>query len=74
MIKKIFYHRTKCIGCGACVIKAPHIWEMNMNDGKADLIDGESKKDYYFRMFWPDEKQLLDEIVNSCPTRAIQLA
>ena len=73
MTKKIQYHRKKCISCGACVIKASHIWKMNMDDGKADLIDGEMKKDCYFRTFWPDEKQRLDEVVNSCPTRAIKL-
>ncbi len=72
-MNKIQYHRNKCISCGSCVIKAPHIWQINREDGKADLQDGELKKDYYFCVFWPDEKQLLKEIETICPTKAIKL-
>ena len=46
---------------------------MNMDDGKADLINGELKKDVYFCAFWHDEKQLLKEIETICPTHAIKL-
>lgn len=72
-MKRIIYNRNKCISCGSCVIRAPHIWQLNPTDGKADLLDGDLKKDNYFRMLWPDEELLVQEIVAVCPTRAINI-
>ncbi len=72
-MRRIIYNRNKCISCGSCVIRAPHIWQLNPIDGKADLLDGELKKDTYFRMLWPDEEILMQEITTVCPTRAINL-
>lgn len=45
-IKKITIsqRRNKCIGCGACVTAAPKYWQMNKEDGLADLISGEINK------------------------------
>jgi ferredoxin len=70
---KIVYKRSKCNGCSTCTTQAPHIWEYNSIDGKADLLDAEFKKDSYFRMLWPEEMKVMKEIESICPTRAIQL-
>ncbi len=71
-MKQIQYFRDKCIGCGACVIKAPHIWEMNMTDGKADLLDAEEKGNFHIRILWDDEVKIMNEIVAVCPVKAIK--
>lgn len=72
-MRHIRYNKEKCISCGSCAIRAPHIWQLNPADGKAELLDGEFKKDHYFRMLWPDEDILVQEIVAICPTHAINL-
>ncbi len=61
------------MGCGICSAEAAHIWEMSSIDGKADLLDSKLKKDYFVRVLWPDEAVKMQNIVNLCPTRAIQL-
>jgi ferredoxin len=70
---KIKYHRNKCIGCGVCANDAPHILEINNVDGKADLLDSELKSGCSIRILWPDEANIMADIVKRCSVRAIQL-
>jgi ferredoxin len=72
-MRKIQYLRGKCIGCGACVIKAPHIWEMSFIDGKVDLLDSEDKNSIYTRMLWDDEVSIMNDVVAVCPVKAIKI-
>lgn len=70
---RIKYLRYKCIGCGVCANDAPHIWEINKVDGKADLTDSELKNDCSVRVLWPDEANKMADIVKRCSVCAIQL-
>jgi ferredoxin len=72
-MNKIVFKPSKCNGCGICTTRAPHVWNFNSMVGKAELIDAEFKKDSYFRVLWPDEMKIMDEIVSICPTKAIQI-
>ncbi|MDA3890884.1 MAG: ferredoxin [Salinivirgaceae bacterium] len=72
-VESIKYKRSKCIACGICSTDAPLIFELDNSDGKANLLDAELKKDYYFRMLWPDEKNQMEQIVNMCSVQAIQI-
>jgi ferredoxin len=72
-MKQIKYNRTKCIGCSACVISAPNIWELNSADNKADLLDSELIKKFYLRPLWSDEEKIMREIVRNCPVKVIQI-
>lgn len=72
-MKKIIYNKKQCIGCSVCTTKAPNIWQLNAVDGKAELLDAELKKDNYFRMLWPDEIEIMIEIVELCPAKVIRI-
>jgi len=37
---KVVYDRNLCIGAAACATAAPEGWEIDKEDGKANLIDG----------------------------------
>lgn len=37
---KIIYDRNKCIGAAACNTAAPKFWDIDKEDGKANLIGG----------------------------------
>jgi ferredoxin len=40
----ISHQRSGCIGCSSCASLAPQTWQMNHDDGLADLIDGKENK------------------------------
>jgi ferredoxin len=43
---KIIHYRTKCIGCGICYEIEPILWRISKKDGKATLLNSESKKEF----------------------------
>jgi len=61
--KKIVIDRESCISCGTCVTVAPDYFELNKDDYKSDVIKEYSEKD----------KDLLDEVADSCPVNAISI-
>ncbi len=71
-MKKIEYIRAKCNGCAVCEMLAPHIWIMNKTDGKADMLDIETIANKY-RTIFPDEIEVVSEIVKSCSGKAISI-
>ena len=72
-MNKIYYYRSKCIGCAICSTEASHIWGISSVDGKSDLLDAEFKNNHYFRMLWEDEKPIMVKIAELCPTHAIKV-
>lgn len=38
---KVIYDRSICIGAAACATAAPEGWEIDKEDGKANLIGGQ---------------------------------
>lgn len=41
--KWVQHYRENCIGCGNCELVCPKYWEINKEDGKADLKQAEEK-------------------------------
>lgn len=52
---KVIYDRNICIGAAACATAAPEGWEIDKEDGKANLIGGEKTGSEKFEMII-DEK------------------
>ena len=52
---KVVYDRNLCIGAAACATAAPEGWEIDKEDGKANLIGGEKAGVEKFEMII-DEK------------------
>lgn len=70
---RIIHNKPDCIGCGACVAVHPDGWEMN-DDGKADIIGGEHKKDGTQEKDIKEEQlQLNMEAAESCPVNVIHI-
>lgn len=39
MSTKVRIDRDNCIGCGACTALVPDFFELNVNDGKAQIVE-----------------------------------
>lgn len=52
---KVIYDRNICIGAAACATAAPEGWEIDKEDGKANLIGGQKTGHEIFE-FIIDEK------------------
>jgi len=70
---RVFQQRIKCIGCGNCVEVAPNTWEMNKQDGKADLIGSNENKGFYTLLTTEDEYQNNIEAAKICPVKIIRV-
>jgi len=70
---KIIHERPQCIACGACVAAAPEYWEMNEDDGLADLkkctVNGENEE----RIIDESEVEPNKEAVECCPVQIISI-
>lgn len=60
---KVEINKEACIGCGACQMIAPEVFEIN-DDGVSTVLTEEIEKDL-------EEK--VNEAVDSCPTSAIKV-
>ncbi len=46
-MKKIIHDRKNCIGCGSCASMCSQLFEMNKEDGLADLKNSEIVGDHF---------------------------
>lgn len=68
------HKRDDCIGCGSCVLLAPDRWQMNENDGKADLQGGEWKgNEFVVSKIDEAEYSANRKAADACPIRIIRL-
>lgn len=75
-VKKINIHhqRSKCIGCGSCVLLAPKNWRMNDNDGKSDLVGGVPHKNGIVSAVIDEGDYAANkEASDACPVNIIRL-
>lgn len=70
---QISYNRPKCIGCAYCSEHSPDYWQINRNDGKADLIGSVRKKDFFILNLIDYEWENQQEVAQNCPSKIIQL-
>jgi len=70
---KVVHYRDKCIGCGICFERQPHLWRMSKKDGKAVLLNAADNKKLFILEVPEIEKELTREIVKACPARVIKI-
>lgn len=70
----VCHKRNDCIGCGSCALVAPDRWQMNAEDGKADLKDGEWKGDeFVVAKINEEEFKKNKEAADVCPVGIIRV-
>ena len=52
---KIVYDRNICIGAAACEAQSPRFWEIDKEDGKANLKGGQKVAHEVFELEIPEE-------------------
>ncbi|MFZ3031792.1 MAG: ferredoxin [Candidatus Moraniibacteriota bacterium] len=68
------HKRNDCIGCGSCVLMAPDRWQMNDQDGKADLIGGQWKgEEFVVAKIEEEEYAKNKQAADACPMGVIRL-
>lgn len=69
---RIFQHRSKCIGCNACVEADKNRWRMSRRDGKCTLVGGKEKKGIYRTEVDDGEWNSVMKAVKNCPVNIIR--
>lgn len=71
--KTVTHYRAKCIGCGSCAMLASKYWQMNDQDGQADLLDSELvAENIYKRSVDVEDENLVKEVAAACPAEVIK--
>jgi ferredoxin len=70
---KIIHERPDCIACGACVAAAPDHWEMNENDGLADLKGADTVGENQEKIIDESELAPNQEAAQCCPVQIIHI-
>jgi len=70
---KVVLDRAGCIGAGSCVSAFSERWKMNDNDGKVDLIGGETTDKEQVLEIDEHELDRMLEAAQSCPVNAIRI-
>lgn len=70
---KIIFQRKKCIGCGYCEEMVPSRWQMNINDGKSNLLEATQKRDIHTAIIDFDELDINTEVAQACPVKVIRV-
>ncbi len=70
----ITHYRKKCIGCGVCASIAPHTWEMDDEDGKANLFEGIPNREVVNARITADVLKDNTEAADQCPEGIIQIS
>lgn len=70
---RIFFHRSKCIGCNACVEANRSRWRVSRKDGKCNLIGSKEKGGVYRVDVEEDEYQLNLKAAKNCPAKIIKV-
>lgn len=70
---RISHFRKDCIGCGSCKLIAPHTWDMNEEDGMADLKGAEPKNDVQVSDVDIDLLEENKEAAAHCPVSIIRI-
>lgn len=68
------HKRNDCIGCGSCSLLAPRRFEMNAEDGKADMIGGKwHGTEFMVAQIEEEEVTANRKAVDACPVGIIRL-
>lgn len=70
---KVEHDRDRCIGCGACVIAAPHSWNMSKKDGKSDLVRAQKKGKVFVGEIFECDREDNQKAAKACPVKIIKV-
>ncbi len=70
---KIFHFREKCIGCNACVERAPEYWEIDPQDAKARLKGSIESKGMAYRKIDQSGEEQNRNAAKDCPVHIIKI-
>ena len=70
---RVFFHRSKCIGCNACVEADKHRCRISRSDGKSNLLSSTEKKGIYRADVHDEEYESLMLAAATCPVKIIQV-
>ncbi len=70
---KVIHERPKCIACGSCAAVAPEHWEMNANDGLADLKNCSMEGENEVKEADENEAVKHREAAEVCPVQIIRV-
>lgn len=72
--KQVIHYRRNCIGCGSYEVVCPKYWQMNNDDGKADLLNSKLVKEgiYKIKIDIEDESDVR-EASKLCPVKVIKV-
>ena len=71
---RIFFQRSKCIGCNACVEANKSRWRVSRKDGKCNLVGGkETRKGVYMAKVEDEEYSSNLKAAKNCAVKIIQL-
>ncbi len=70
---KIVFNRKKCIGCGYCEDLSPNNWEMDLSDGKSNLLNSVNHKEVYIAYVDYEELDANINAAKSCPVNVISV-
>lgn len=70
---RIFFYRSKCIGCNACVEANKNRWRVSRKDGKCNLVGGIEKKGIYRADVDDEEYKTLMKAAKICPAKIIKV-
>lgn len=70
---RIFFHRSKCIGCNACVEINHSRWRISRKDGRCNLIGACEKKGLFRVEVAEEEYHLNAAAAKACPAKIIKV-
>lgn len=70
---RIYFHRSKCIGCNACTEANSVRWRISRKDGKSNLIGSKEKSGIYRMELGDDEYKLNLRVASICPVKIIKV-
>ncbi len=70
---RVEHRRSHCSGCQVCVDFLPAYYQINSNDGLADLIGATPYQNIEVLELPDTERQLFQEVANHCPDKVIRI-
>jgi len=71
-LPKLIHKRKNCIGCNSCVTISPSNWEINKQDGKAQLKNSKEKNGIYTSEISFEDLEKNISAAKACPMNIIR--
>ena len=73
MTIKVIHQRSKCIGCGSCVLEDPQLWAIDEKDGLATLKNSVQKGDFSVGIIDKSDLEAMLKVEACCPVGSIKV-